>query len=107
MKLILAIISKDDSHEVTNVLTKAEYQVTKLASTGGFLRNGNTTLLVGCDDEKVEEAIKLIGDNAQSRMEVVSTATSYDMSNLITFPIEVKVGGATIFVINVDQFVKL
>lgn len=107
MKLILAIISKDDSHEVTNVLTKADFQVTKLASTGGFLRNGNTTLLVGCDDEKVEEAIKLIGDNAQSRMEVVSTATSYDMSNLITFPIEVKVGGATIFVINVDQFVKL
>ncbi|MGL5978448.1 MAG: cyclic-di-AMP receptor [Erysipelotrichaceae bacterium] len=107
MKLILAIISKDDSHEVTNVLTKANFQVTKLASTGGFLRSGNTTIIVGCEDELVEQAIALIGEKSSSRMEVISTATSYDMSNLVTFPIEVKVGGATIFVINVDQFLKL
>ena len=77
MKLILAIMSNDDSPAVSSALTKENYQVTRLATTGGFLRAGNTTLLIGPEDARVERAI------------------------------EVQVGGATIIVVDVEQFVKL
>ena len=53
MKLILAILSNDDSPVASNALNKNGFSVTKLATTGGFLRAGNTTLIIGCEDEKV------------------------------------------------------
>ena len=59
MKLILAIVSNDDSSAVSSALTKANYQITRLATTGGFLRAGNTTMIVGCEDDQVEKAIEL------------------------------------------------
>ena len=59
MKLILAIMSNDDSPAVSSALTKENYQVTRLATTGGFLRAGNTTLIVGTDDDKIERAIEV------------------------------------------------
>ena len=62
MKLILAIMSNDDSPAVSSALTKENYQVTRLATTGGFLRAGNTTLIVGTDDDKIERAIEVIGE---------------------------------------------
>lgn len=107
MKLILAIMSNDDSPAVSSALTKENYQVTRLATTGGFLRSGNTTLIVGTDDDKVEHAIEIIGEYSRRRTEVVPSTASYDIGRYASFPIEVQVGGATIFVINVEQFVKL
>ena len=71
MKLILAIMSNDDSPAVSSALTKENYQVTRLATTGGFLRAGNTTLIVGTDDEKVDKAIEVIGEYSRRRTEVV------------------------------------
>ena len=53
MKLILAIINKEDSQEVSHALTKEKYSVTKLATQGGFLMSGNVTLIIGTEDEKV------------------------------------------------------
>lgn len=107
MKLITAIISTDDSNSVIDLLAKNGYQVTRLATTGGFLRAGNTTLIIGCEDEKVDLAIKLIGQEAQERTEYVPTSMSYDVARYNSFPIEVHVGGATIFVSNIEKFVKL
>ena len=60
MKLILAILSNDDSPVASNALNKNGFSVTKLATTGGFLRAGNTTLIIGCEDEKVEAAMYLV-----------------------------------------------
>ncbi len=60
MKLILAILSNEDSSTANHLLNKNGFQVTKLATTGGFLRAGNTTLMIGCEDEQVEEAMGLI-----------------------------------------------
>ena len=62
MKLIIAIMSNDDSPAVSSALTKENYSVTRLATTGGFLRAGNTTLLVGCEDDRVDHAIEVIGE---------------------------------------------
>ncbi|MBE6107508.1 MAG: transcriptional regulator [Erysipelotrichaceae bacterium] len=107
MKLILAIVSNDDSSAVSSALTKASFSVTRLATTGGFLRAGNTTIIVGCEDEKVEKAIDLIGSESKRRTEIVPSTASYDIGRYASFPVEVQVGGATIFVLDVEQFIKL
>jgi uncharacterized protein YaaQ len=107
MKLIIAIVSNDDSSSVVNSLTAEKYQVTKLATTGGFLRAGNTTLLIGTDDEKVEDVVSIIGKESCRRTEVVPATASFDVGRYATYPIEVQVGGATIFVLNIEQFLKL
>lgn len=107
MKLILAIVSSDDSQAVSNALTQGKFQVTKLATTGGFLSKGNTTMIVGCDDEKVQEAIDLIGSESTRRTEYVQTSNLFETGAMIQAPVEVSVGGATIFVLDVDQFKKL
>ena len=107
MKLILAIMSNDDSPAVSSALTKENYSVTRLATTGGFLRAGNTTLLVGCEDNLVDHAIEVIGKYSRRRSEVVPSTASYDIGRYASFPVEVQVGGATIFVVDVAQFIKL
>ena len=104
MKLILAIVSNDDS---SSVLTKNNFSVTRLATTGGFLRAGNTTIIVGTEDDKVEKAIEVIGNESKRRTEIVPSTASYDIGRYASFPVEVQVGGATIFVIDVEQFYKL
>ena len=107
MKLILAIVSNDDSSSVSSALTKENFQVTRLATTGGFLRAGNTTLIVGTQDDKVEKCIEVIGSESKQRTEIVPSTASYDIGRYASFPVEVQVGGATIFVLDVEQFVKL
>lgn len=107
MKLILAIVSNDDSASVSSSLTKENFFVTRLATTGGFLRAGNTTIIVGTDDTKVEQVIEIIGNESKRRTEIVPSTASYDIGRYATFPVEVQVGGATIFVLDVEQFQKL
>ena len=60
MKMIILIIKDHDSEAITQALTSAEYRVTRVASTGGFLRSGVVTLLLGVRDERVESALELI-----------------------------------------------
>ena len=107
MKLILAIISTDDSKACISALNRASFHVTRLATTGGFLSSGNTTLLIGCENKDVPQVIEIIGSESQRRKEAVPTTISTDMSNMVSYPIEVEVGGATIFVLNVEDFQKL
>ena len=107
MKLILAIVSNDDASAVSSALTSENYSVTRLATTGGFLRAGNTTMIVGTDDDKVDKCIEIIGNESKRRTEIVPSAASYDIGRYASFPVEVQVGGATIFVLDVEQFHKL
>lgn len=107
MKLILAIVSNDDSSAVSSALTKESFSVTRLATTGGFLRAGNTTIIVGCDEDKVEKALEVIGNESKRRTEIVPSTASYDVGRYASFPVEVQVGGATIFILDVEQFIKL
>ncbi|MBQ1467015.1 MAG: cyclic-di-AMP receptor [Solobacterium sp.] len=107
MKLVLAIVSNDDASNVSSALTKENYQMTRLATTGGFLRAGNTTLIVGTEDDKVERCIQIIGEESKQRTEIVPSTASYDNGRFASFPVEVQVGGATIFVVNVEEFYKL
>ena len=107
MKLILAIVNNDDSSMLSNALTDARFQVTKLATTGGFLKSGNTTFIMGIDDERVEEAIEVIGRYSKKRTEVVPSTSTMDVGMYSTFPVQVTVGGATVFVLNIERFEKL
>lgn len=106
MKLILAIINKDDSHEVQSALTKNGFSVTRLATQGGFLMAGNITFLIGTEDEKVQEALALINENSKKRKEQVPASAAFGMGIASAQAIEVVVGGATVFVLDVDQFEK-
>lgn len=107
MKLIMAIVSGDDSSKVSRALTKSNFSVTKLATTGGFLMAGNTTFLVGTEDDKVEEVIEVLRQNCKTRKQMVPTSASYGVGMFSSMPIEVQVGGATVFILDVEQFVKL
>ena len=107
MKLVLAIVSNDDASAVSEALMENEFYMTKLSTTGGFLRTGNTTLIVGCEDEKVEKCIDIIGSEAKQRTEMIPSNVTYDVGRYSSFPVEVNVGGATIFVLDVEQFKKV
>jgi len=107
MKLIMAIVSGDDSSKVARALTKSNFSVTKLATTGGFLMSGNTTFIVGTEEEKVDEVLEILSHNSKTRKQMVPTSASYGVGMFSSMPIEVQVGGATVFIIDVEQFIKL
>ena len=111
MKLIIAIVQDEDTSRLVNQLMKNGYGVTKLATTGGFLRAGNTTLLIGVDDDKLSSVMEIIEKVCKSRKQLTATPSSVSamgaMPGAASYPVEVTVGGATVFVMSVDQFVKL
>jgi len=107
MKLVVAIINHDDAHVVVHNLTKEGYRVTKLSTTGGFLMQGHMTLLSGVPDDKVNHVIKIIGKYSKSRKQVMPSMSELGTGIYPTVPVEVTVGGATVFVLDVDRFEQL
>lgn len=111
MKMVLAILHKNDEFETVESLTKNKFFVTKLATSGGFLKDKNVTLLVGVEDERVQEVIRLIKESAGERRSVEYTAPPVGAGGAwsgisMMHPISVDVGGSTIFVLNVEEFRK-
>ena len=111
MKLVLAIVQDDDAIDLIEELTDKDYRVTKLATTGGFLKSGNTTLMIGVEEKEVKNLINVIEDVCKRIKEMVPTSTPNTIGTnsgmYVPYPIEVEVGGATIFVLDVDQFYKV
>ena len=109
MKLIIAIIPDINCPNLMESLNKEGYYVTKLASTGGFLKSGNTTLMIGVDDEQVQTVVDVIRTKCESRKKVMinPVPTVMDTKGAAPFPVEVDVGGATLFVLNIDKFEKI
>lgn len=109
MKLIIAIVQDEDASRLVSNLMNEGYSVTKLATTGGFLRAGNTTLLLGVDEEKFENALAVIERVCKCRKQMASAPTPVAGSTgvYVPYPIEVTVGGATVFVLNVEKFMKV
>lgn len=108
MKMIIAIVQDQDLNPLQEDLTEKGFRMTNLASTGGFLRSGNSTLLIGVEEEKLEECLKTIEDNCKSR-EITTSVLSVTMPGdaYIPFPMEVLVGGATVFILDVVDFVRM
>lgn len=82
MKMIILIVKDSDSDVVTQALTTADYRVTRVASTGGFLRSGVVTLLLGVEDDRVDSAIGLI------REKIVKGTSNEKRATLFVVPVE-------------------
>ncbi|WP_251547486.1 cyclic-di-AMP receptor [Limosilactobacillus caecicola] len=104
MKMIMAIVQPKDSNRVRDALAKNKIGVTKLATSGGFLHEGNTTFMIVVDDDRVDETLEIIKENAKTRQEYM-TPTAYIDNAANSVPIHVQVGGATIFILPVDKMV--
>ena len=107
MKLIVAIINSDDSQTVLSEITKAGFYATKLSTTGGFLRAGNLTLLMGVEDDKVDTLLELLRTNCRKREEITSVSPAFESGVMPAIPVQITVGGATVFVLDVEQFHKM
>ena len=106
MKLLFAIINRDDANAVVRNLSHKGFSSTKLTTSGGFLMSGNITLMVGVDEEKVQTVIDIIKEHSHSRTQVIpNNDLSFDFDASQT--LEIKIGGATIFVVDVDRFEKV
>ncbi len=107
MKLIVAIINNDDCPSVLSELTHKGYGATRLSTSGGFLKSGNSTLLIGTEDENVDNVIDIISEFSRKRTQMVSSSPSFMSEGFISRAVEVTVGGATVFVVDVEKFIKL
>ena len=109
MKLIITIVQDDDSLDLVEELNEKGYTVTKLATTGGFLKSGNTTLLIGIEESKVDSAIAVIKENCERRKGTLPVVEPMPepAGVFVPYPVEVEVGGATIFVVDVDKYLKI
>jgi len=108
MKLVLAIVHDDDGNKLMSELNKQGFSVTKLATTGGFLRAGNTTLLIGTSKENVQTVIDIIKSTCMTRKQIVTSPTPAGAAGVyVPYPVEVDVGGATVFVVDVERFEKI
>lgn len=109
MKLIIVIIEDDDAHKLINNITNAGFRITKLSTTGGFLKSGNTTLMIGVREKDVDQILKIINKTCKSRKQITAKASTVasSMGVYVPLPVNVDVGGATIFVVDVDKFVRI
>ena len=111
MKMIFAVIRDKDSSAAIGALNEKNIGVTKLASSGGFLREGNTTLMIGVEDDRVEKVMEILKDNCAKRTET-EIVMPHGTGGIPAWgvgctPMKVEVGGATLFIIEVAEFKKL
>ncbi|PSR33117.1 MAG: hypothetical protein C7B46_11125 [Sulfobacillus benefaciens] len=107
MKMILAIIQNADRDNLTSALRKAKFGHTRLNTTGGFLRQGNTTLVIGVEDAEVETVLRLIESTCHEREVLHRPGSGALHADAYVEPVKILVGGATVFVLTMDQFRKL
>ncbi len=109
MKLIVTVVQDKDAPRLIEDLVGAGFRATKLASTGGFLKEGNTTLLVGVQDDEVDKVLDIVRATCRSREQLVTPLTSSGgaVDACVPYPVEVLVGGATVFVLDVERHVRI
>lgn len=106
MKLVMSIVQSDDAGRLVNALTRAGYRATTISTTGGFLRQGNATILVGVEDEHVPHVLQLVRENCHTRHQLVNPLPPVMEPGemYLPTPVDVRVGGATVFVLEVTRF---
>lgn len=106
MKLVFAVVHDRDRNHLGDALIKAGYTFTRIASTGGFLRDGNTTLLIGVENEQLDAVIETIKENCKSRQQYINILPP-DIaigSGFFPAPQKVEVGGAVVFCLDVERY---
>lgn len=106
MKLVVAVIHDRDQKRTRDALLKAGYKFTTIASTGGFLREGNVTMLIGSEEDDVDRLVGILGDSSRTREQYVNVLPpeATPVGTFLTSPVKVQVGGAIAFVLDVERF---
>jgi len=108
VKLLIAVVQDKDTNRLLDALGEENFKITKLATTGGFLKEGNTTLMIGCEDQYVDQALNVIRDNCSKREQMVAPISPMggNADSYIPKPVKVEVGGATVFILPIEQFMQ-
>lgn len=104
MKMVIAVTGKEDSHAVSKALLTAGYLCTMTNSCGGFLQKENAMIFAGVDEKRVNDVIKIIGNNTKISEENVPDDV---INGDFKLPSHIRVGRAVVFVVDVERFVKL
>jgi uncharacterized protein YaaQ len=109
LKLIIAVVQGEDAQRTVLALTDKGISSTRISSSGGFLQQGNVTVLIGVDDAQVADALEVIRENCQERNRYLTPVPPLAEPGefFMAYPVEVQVGGATVFVVPVDSFEKI
>ncbi len=110
MKLILAVVQAQDVEACSDALPSSGFVCPRLASQGGFLDSANCTLMIGVDDLQVDEVCAILARRAQRRVETVDSTLPFPgvpLAPVLTPPMDVEVGGATVFVVPLDRYEKI
>lgn len=109
MKLIVAIVNPEDAGPLVDALLERDFRATRLPSSGGFLRQTNATVMLGVEEDSVDEVLDLIRDHCHARTQLVNPMPPILEPGefFLPYPLEVEVGGATVFVLPVERFERL
>jgi uncharacterized protein YaaQ len=109
MKLVVAIVHNEDAGVLVDALLDKEFRATRVSSSGGFLKQSNATIFLGVEEDDVEEVISIVRENCTSRTQVVNPMPPIMEPGefFMPYPLEVEVGGATVFIVPVDRFERL
>ncbi|MCC6905324.1 MAG: cyclic-di-AMP receptor [Anaerolineae bacterium] len=107
MKLLIAIVQDIDADAAGRGLTDEGFSVTRIGSTGGFFRQGNVTLLCGTPDDRVEDALDVLKRTCEPRTRTIPLNIDASEMLLTAGPTrEIRVGGATVFIFDVERFAR-
>ena len=109
MKLLVAVVHNEDAGALVDALLEREHRATRLHSSGGFLKQSNATILVGVEDDKLDEVLAIVRDSCHARTQVINPMPPIMEPGefFMPYPLEVEVGGATVFVVPVERFERL
>ena len=109
MKLVIAVVHDEDAGELVDTLTDKDYRVTRLHSTGGFLKQANATVMLGVEDTQVDDVLAVIRETCHARSQYINPMPPLMEPGefYMPYPVEVEVGGATVFVMPVERFARL
>ncbi len=109
MKLVVAIVHPEDAGPLVDGLLDREFRATRLHSSGGFLKQSNATVLLGVEDDAIDEVLEIIRESCHSRTQLVNPMPPILEPGefFLPYPLEVEVGGATVFVLPVERLERL
>lgn len=109
MKLILAVVQAKDADALVRTLAERGFQSTRIDSAGGFLRESNVTLMAGVQEKHVADVLRIVRDSCQARARLVNPLMPIlePTEFFVPGPVEVLVGGATVFVLGVERYERV
>jgi uncharacterized protein YaaQ len=109
MKLVMSIVQSDDAANLIDDLVAQGHRITRINTAGGFLQQSNATILLGVEDPQVDEVLSVIQSNCQTRTQYINPLPPVMEPGefYMPYPVEVQIGGATVFVLPIEKFVKL